>query len=75
LAATWQACLAGFYESGLHISSGIALLIQMLIGASNSGQKVSAFGLPPHFTKFFTMVGITKYSRMFPNEADALAAM
>jgi anti-anti-sigma factor len=56
-------------------SSGIALVIQMLIEASNSGQKVSAFGLSPHFTKVFTMVGITKYAGIFPNQADALAAL
>ena len=41
-------------------SSGIALVIQMRIEAANSGQKVYAFGLSPHFTKVFTMVGITK---------------
>ncbi len=56
-------------------SSGIALVIQMLIEASISGQKVFAFGLSQHFTKVFTMVGITKYSQIFPNEADALAAL
>src|ERR1700741_497572 len=56
-------------------SSGIALIIQMLIEASNSGQKVYAFGLSPHFTKVFTMVGITKYAGLFPSQADALAAL
>jgi len=56
-------------------SSGIALVIQMLIEASNSGQKVFAFGLSPHFTKVFTMVGITKYAGLFPSETDALAAL
>lgn len=56
-------------------SSGIALVIQMLIEASNSGQKVYAFGLSPHFTKVFTMVGITKYAGLFPRETDAMAAL
>src|SRR6185437_14910875 len=37
-------------------SSGIALVIQMLIEASQSGQSVSIFGLSQHFTKVFTMV-------------------
>src|SRR5258708_40179266 len=32
-------------------SSGIALVIQMLIEAANSGQKVFAYGLSAHFTK------------------------
>ena len=56
-------------------SSGIALVIQMLIEASNAGQKVFAFGLSPHFTKVFTMVGITKYAGLFPGQSEALAAL
>ena len=56
-------------------SSGIALIIQLLIEASNSGQKVYAFGLSAHFTKVFTMVGITKYAQLFANQAEAFAAL
>ena len=56
-------------------SSGIALVIQLLIEASNAGQKVYAFGLSAHFTKVFTMVGITKYAGLFPGQAEALAAL
>ncbi|HEX4286758.1 MAG TPA: STAS domain-containing protein [Terracidiphilus sp.] len=56
-------------------SSGIALVIQMLIEASNAGQKVYAYGLSPHFTKVFTMVGITKYAGLFPSQAEAMAAL
>ena len=29
----------------------------------------------PHFTKVFTMVGITKYAHLFPNQTEALAAL
>jgi len=56
-------------------SSGIALVIQLLIEAANSGQKVCAFGLPAHFVKVFTMVGITKYAGLFPGQQEALAAL
>ena len=56
-------------------SSGIALVIQMLIEASNSAQKVYAFGLSAHFTKVFTMVGIPKYAGLFANQNEALAAL
>jgi anti-sigma B factor antagonist len=55
-------------------SSGIALVIQLLIQAANAGQKVSAFGLSPHFTKVFTMVGITKYAQLFAGQDQALAS-
>ena len=56
-------------------SSGIALVIQVLMEAANSGQKVLAFGLSPHFNKVFTMVGITKYAGLFPDQAAALATV
>jgi anti-anti-sigma factor len=56
-------------------SSGIALVIQLLIEASNGGQKVSAFGLSAHFTKVFTMVGIPKYAGLFADQTAALAAL
>ena len=56
-------------------SSGIALVIQLLIEAANSGQKVCAFGLSAHFVKVFTMVGITKYAGIFPTQSEALATL
>jgi anti-sigma B factor antagonist len=56
-------------------SSGIALVIQLLMEAANSAQKIYAFGLSAHFTKVFTMVGITKYAGLFPSQSDALAAI
>jgi anti-sigma B factor antagonist len=56
-------------------SSGIALVIQLLMEAANSGQKVLASGLSPHFNKVFTMVGITKYAGLFPDQTAALATV
>lgn len=56
-------------------SSGIALVIQMLMEANKNGQKIAAFGLTPHFQKVFTMVGITKYACLYPDEAAAKAAI
>jgi anti-sigma B factor antagonist len=56
-------------------SSGIALVIQVLMEASKSGQTVAICGLTPHFTKVFTMVGITKYATLSPDEATALSAL
>ncbi len=73
--ATNKLVLLDFTKVDYINSSGIALVIQMLIEASNSGQKVYAFGLSPHFTKVFTMVGITKYAGLFPSQAEAMAAL
>jgi anti-sigma B factor antagonist len=56
-------------------SSGIALVIQLLMEASKSGQKIALFGLTPHFKKVFTMVGIIKYAPIYPDQGAALAAL
>ena len=55
-------------------SSGIALVLQMMIAASKKGQSIQTFGLKPHFHKVFTMVGITRYTKLHPDEATARAA-
>ncbi len=55
-------------------SSGIALIIQMMIAASKHEQTIHTFGLTPHFQKVFTMVGITRYTSLHPDEKTACAA-
>lgn len=55
-------------------SSGISLVIQMMIAARKSGQTIQTFGLKPHFQKVFTMVGIAKYTTLHPDEQSACAA-
>lgn len=54
-------------------SSGIALVIQLLMQASKVGEQVAMFGLTPHFQKVFAMVGITKYATICADEAAASA--
>ena len=73
--ATSKLILLDFTKVDYINSSGIALVIQLLIQADRSAQKVCAFGLSPHFTKVFTMVGITKYAGLFPGQTEALAAL
>jgi anti-anti-sigma factor len=55
-------------------SSGIALIIQVLIEAGKAEQVIQIFGLKPHFQKIFTMVGITKYTAIYSDEQSACAA-
>lgn len=66
-----QPILLDFSKVDYINSSGIALVIQMLMEASKNSQKIAAFGLSPHFQKVFTMVGITKYASLYPDEATA----
>ena len=57
-------------------SSGIAIIIQMLIEERASGRRtIGIFGLTTHFKKVFTMVGVAKYATLSDNEASALALM
>lgn len=57
-------------------SSGIAIVIQMLLEAGKGGtQTIGIFGLTPHFQKVFTMVGINKYAALHKDEITALAAV
>lgn len=57
-------------------SSGIAIIIQLLMEASKSTSKsIGIYGLSPHFQKVFTMVGINKYAALHGDEATALAGI
>ncbi len=57
-------------------SSGIAIIIQMLLEASKTGrQTIGIFGLTPHFAKVFNMVGVAKYATISADEASALARL
>ena len=73
--ATAKIVLLDFTKVDYINSSGIAIVIELLLEAANSMQKISAFGLSPHFNKVFTMVGITKYAGLFPDQSEALAAL
>lgn len=55
-------------------SSGIALVIEVLMAASKDDRAVQSYGLSPHFQKVFTMVGLNRYTRLHPDEASACAA-
>lgn len=56
-------------------SSGIALVIQLLMAANKVSQKVICFGLSAHFVKVFTMLGLAKYTTLLGDESAARAAV
>ncbi len=55
-------------------SSGIALIIELLMAASKADRSVQSFGLSPHFQKVFIMVGLNKYTHLHPDETTACSA-
>jgi anti-sigma B factor antagonist len=57
-------------------SSGIAIIIQMLLEERAAGHRtIGIFGLTPHFKKVFTMVGVAKYATISADQAAALSEM
>ncbi len=55
-------------------SSGIGLLVMMLVRANRAGQKLLAFGLSDHYQHIFELTRLNEAIRIFPTEADAVAA-
>ncbi len=70
-----HAVLLDFVKVDYVNSSGIALIIQLMLEAGKADQKVALFGLTPHFQKVFTMVGIGRYAEIAADEAAAVAAV
>jgi anti-sigma B factor antagonist len=55
-------------------SSGIGLLVTLLIRAQRQGQKLLAFGLTEHYREIFELTRLNEAIGLFATEADALAA-
>lgn len=54
-------------------SGGIAILIGIVSESQNNKQIIRITGLSEHLHKIFDMVGLTRYTAIFPSEAAALA--
>ena len=61
-----------FDKDGYINSGGIAILIGIASESRKKEQKIRITGLSPHFQKIFDMVGLTKYTDIFPTEELAL---
>lgn len=53
-------------------SGGIAILIGAAAESRKKGQKIRITGLSAHFQKIFDMVGLTRYTEVYPTEEAAL---
>lgn len=54
-------------------TSGIAVLISIVMEAQKQGQKISLFGMSPHYQKIFKLVRLPLYADLFATEEEALA--
>ena len=55
-------------------SSGIGLLVTLLIRANRQGQKIAAFGLSDHYKDIFELTRLDEAIKIYDDEASALAA-
>jgi anti-sigma B factor antagonist len=55
-------------------SSGIGLLVTLLIRANRQGQKIAAFGLSPHYKDIFELTRLDEAIHIYDTEQAALAA-
>jgi anti-anti-sigma factor len=64
------------FEKNAYINSGgIAVLIQILAETNRKQLDTGIIGLSEHFKKIFSMVGITKFAKIYNSLDEALAQM
>lgn len=54
-------------------SSGIGLLVTMLVRANRQKQRLSAAGLTDHYQEIFALTRLSEAIHIYPDEAAALA--
>jgi anti-sigma B factor antagonist len=55
-------------------SSGIGLLVTLLIRGKRNGQRLLAFGLSDHYRQIFDVTRLAEAIQIFGSEAEAIAA-
>ena len=66
--------LLNFSEMEYMNSSGIGLLVTILIRAQPQGQKLLAYGLKEHFRKTFELTRLNEAIKCYSSEKEALEA-
>ena len=56
-------------------SIGVSILIEIIEKLQDSDGKLGYYNLAPIVEKTFTIMGLTKYSTVYPSEEEALAGM
>ncbi|MBW2095957.1 MAG: STAS domain-containing protein [Deltaproteobacteria bacterium] len=64
--------LLKFERSTYFNSEGLKVLILIFAEARKRAQKIAVAGLSGHFKKIFGMVGITKFAKIYDDEAQAV---
>jgi anti-anti-sigma factor len=70
-----RAIILNFSDLAYMNSSGIGLLVTLLIRANRQGQRLVAYGLNEHYQHIFELTRLNEAIRIFDTEAEALAAL
>ncbi len=70
-----RAIVLNFNNLSYMNSSGIGLLVTMLIRAQRQKQKLLAFGLSDHYQQIFELTRLNEAIMIFPGETEALSAL
>jgi anti-sigma B factor antagonist len=70
-----RAIVLDFHDLAYMNSSGIGLLVTLLIRANRKGQKLLAVGLSDHYRQIFELTRLDEAIRVYPTLAEALATV
>lgn len=56
-------------------SSGIGVLVTLLIRVKRNNQRLLAYGLSQHYVQIFELTRLDEAIKLFPNEEQAVAAV
>jgi anti-sigma B factor antagonist len=70
-----KAVILNFEQLEYMNSSGIGLLVTLLVRAHRQGQAVLAYGLSEHYRQIFELTRLDEAVGIHDNEADALATL
>jgi anti-sigma B factor antagonist len=69
-----KALILNFAKLSYMNSSGIGLLVTLLIRANRQKQRLMAVGLSEHYRQIFELTRLNEAIQLYSSEADALAA-
>jgi len=72
---TTRTIILNFIELAYMNSSGIGLLVTLVIRANRQKQQVLVYGLSEHYRRIFELTRINDVISIYPTEAVALAAV
>ena len=70
-----RAVVFNFSELGYMNSSGIGLLVTLLIRAQRQKQRLLAYGLSAHYRQIFELTRLNEAIGIYASESEALAAV